>query len=236
MVESFKEYRKRKLFPVMETCFGAHSLPQNKLSESSYETVDHDKLHATHDLNTSNLSKDQKKAVEVYTSSSLGLNGYLHNKHKSLNAASNYKSHADLLTAAMDKQKTKSPLNVYTGVLKSPAEHFTHDKPVTVHLPAFTSTSTSRAASTQFAKSTTHKNDANHGIDSTDHDAKHIIKIHLPVGTSAASVRSHSNIQEENEILLNRGHNIEIHHKPEHIGNNIWQWNAHVVSHTPDKL
>jgi len=73
--------------------------------------------------------------------------------------------------------------------------------------------------------------DEDHGIE--DGGGSHFLKIHLPKGTKAASVREHSFVPEEREILLHRGHNIEIQHKPTKMANDMYMWHARVISHEP---
>jgi len=243
MQESFKEYRLRKKSPVetMETVFGSHS--QDKLTEESEYTSptdkDHDTLHNTHvPLDLKHLNVDHLASIRKYTQDSTMINGYLHNKHNKKNATEIYHDQVSNLSSALDKQKTKKPADVYTGVPYSPAKHFHQVDGKTpqhtiVHLPAFTSTSTSRRKAAEFARSTRHKNDKNHGI---KEETRHVIKIHVPAGSSAASVRDESQMEHEQEVLLNRGHNIQIHHEPEDIGHNTMLWHAKVISHTPDKI
>jgi len=243
MQESFKEYRSRKNkpFEAMETVFGSHSQKSVHEASTPYSSptdADHDKLHANAPLNQTSLEPHQVKALTRYTRDSTMINGYLHNKHKGTNASEVYADQAEDISHALDKHKTKAPIDVYTGVPKSPSEHFhtvdgntpTH---TTVHLPAFTSTSTSLRKASEFSRETSHTNDVNHGI---KEDTKHVLKIHVPKGSSAASVRSLSNMDNEHEILLNRGHNIQIHHEPEDIGHNTMLWHAKIISRTPGKI
>lgn len=242
MQESFTEYRKRKNIPLesMETVFGLHS--QKSVMESEYKSLsdkEHDKLHKTSvPFNTTGVTPEHMAAVSDYTKDSTMLNGYLYNHHKMLIAAEKYKDHANNLTELLNKHKTKKSVDVYTGIPYSPARHFDKvdgkvPESKIVHLPAFTSTSTSRRTAATFAREGSHENDANHGVAT---ECKHILKIHVPAGSSAASVKDISSMEHENEVLLNRGHNIEIHHKPEHIGGNVYQWNAKIVSHKPEKI
>jgi hypothetical protein len=245
MQKSFTEYRKRKNIPLesMETVFGKHS--QKSVTESEYKILsnkEHDELHDSHvPFNAAGTEPDHMKAVTDYTRDSTGMNGYLHNHHTKSNKADIHEKPVKDLTELLNKHKTKNPIDVYTGVLYSPAKHFDKvdgkvPESKTVHLPAFTSTTTARRIAEQFARGHTHENDANHGVN-TEYGNRHILKIHVPAGSSAASVKDISSMGPgEKEVLLNRGHNIEIHHKPEYIGGNVYQWNAKIVSHTPDKL
>jgi hypothetical protein len=71
-------------------------------------------------------------------------------------------------------------------------------------------------------------------------EENHVLKIHLPKGTQAGSIKHLSNYKKENEVLLNRGHDLEIHHEPTVIDHpkkgKVHIWHAKVVDHNPQKL
>jgi hypothetical protein len=237
-------YKKPEDMPNMETKFGKHSdkqkdvLKEEKEEERTKEEHDHVHDHVAPFLG-SKLSVEERNHVHKYTKGSKELNGSLHKHAAGRDIDDHNKEQAHALTKILDKHKTKEDTHVYTGIPKSPAEHFKdHNKPTTVHLPAFTSTSTSRKTAKAFCEFGHHKNDAKHGVvhDKNDKVAAHILKIHVPKGTSAASIRKQSDQPTEHEVLLNRGHHVEIHPKPEHIGNNIHVWHAKIVAHKPKDL
>lgn len=230
--------------PALETKFGKHSdKPKEELKEDKDDErtkEEHDHVHEkVAPFLGSKLSVEERNHVHAYTKGSKALNGSLHKHNAGREIDDHEKEQAHALTKILDKHKTKEDTHVYTGIPKSPAEHFKdHNKPATMHLPAFTSTSTSKKTSKAFAEFVHHKNDSKHGIvhHKEDKVAAHILKIHVPKGTSAASIRKQSDQPTEHEVLLNRGHHIEVHPKPEHIGNNIHVWHAKIVAHKPKDL
>jgi hypothetical protein len=50
------------------------------------------------------------------------------------------------------------------------------------------------------------------------------------------SLKKHSFVPVEHEVLLHRGHHIEIDGKPTHTDGNTYVWNAKVVGHHPNDL
>ena len=238
-MSSFKEYRKnKKQIQSMETCFGSHSI-----NEDEYEVKtdkEHDALHKKLKLDKSVVHPPHLSTVNKYSNSSWELNDYLHKKYNNTSADNGrFKEEANRLTSVLSTQKTKLPVDLYTGIKYSPAKHFEEDESIPeskmIHLPAFTSTSTKRSIAGRFSKPAVHNDDSRHGVNS-EYGAKHIIRIHAPEGTSASSIKEFSFMPHEEEVLLNRGHNIMLDSKPEHIGDDVYQWNARIVSHTPSKL
>lgn len=230
--------------PSMETSFGSHSLekkkPQSideaKLEDDSDEHQNHvhEKVAPEH---TKKMSVDERNSLAKYTRGSTALNHALHQHHRFIPLDHDTKEHADHLTKAIGKHKTTEDTVLYTGIKHSPVKHFNHkDEHAHVHLPAFTSTTTSRHQAHGFSNDVKHNNDKHHGVEHGEFGAQHILKLHVPKGTSAVSVRKRSEFPTEHEVLLNRGHDIKIHPKPKHLGNHVYQWDAHVVGHSPAKL
>lgn len=82
-----------------------------------------------------------------------------------------------------------------------------------------------------------HPKDERHGIEYPDSgEVRHIIKIHVPKGTNAMSLKEHSFVPEEKEVLLHRGHNLEIHHKPEKLDKDTYLWHAKITGHKVNDL
>jgi ADP-ribosyltransferase exoenzyme len=137
----------------------------------------------------------------------------------------------------LDRQKTMEDMHVYTGIKYSPAKHFKKvggklPESTIARLPAFTSTSSSIKSARCFSEDTMHPNDERHGIEYPDSgEVRHDIKIHVPKGSKAASLRDHSFCPAEKEVLLHRGHDIEIHNKPEKLDHNTYLWSAKIVGH-----
>jgi hypothetical protein len=234
-------------YPTMETSFGTHSLPKSKkLDEAKIHkepeptAEQHEQLHDAAPM-AGKLSEKAKEALSDYTDESCGLNGMLHRHSKGQEVhtgthASNMETVKNL-DKTLDRQSTNEDIYVYTGLNHSPSKYFkdrTSKNPVTVHLPAFTSTSTSPKTARGFSKETFDLRDEDHGIDAGG--GRHFLKIAVPKGTKASSVKKQSFVPEENEILLHRGHNIEIHHTPTKLADDTYMWHAKVVSHTPQNL
>lgn len=255
--KTFKQYRLEKHSNSMETSFGQHSVPKQEDKHKSMETSfgDHSKKNVSEDVdrishednahihNTvapiGKLSKHELDAVKDYSDDSTPINGMLHRHDKGYDISHKIDSHltSKHLDTALDKHKTTEDAHVYTGIKYSPSRHFKRGaKVASVHLPAYTSTSSSFHSAREFSEDTIHPNDDNHGIHHEDGVAKHVLKIHVPKGTKAMSLKKHSFCPDENEVLLHRGHNLEIHHTPEHVGKNTYLWHAKIVSHKPNDL
>jgi hypothetical protein len=261
---TFKEYRKDSNSDSMETSFGEHSLKhkpdsmETSFGEHSKKKVNEDKDYPERITDEQNkhmhevvapikkLRGDHLEAVKEYSDESLPLNSVLHRHDKRYDISTKnneqYRKTISDLDSALDKHKTTQDSTVYTGIKYSPAKHFRRENGVVpdkkvVHLPAFTSTSSSFHSAREFSDNTMHPNDERHGIDyDGDYHARHVLKIDVPKGTHAMSLQSHSFVPAEKEILLHRGHNIEIDKMPEHVGNNTYLWHARVVSRTPADL
>jgi hypothetical protein len=258
---SFGQHSKEKKIPAVETSFGSHSVPKNvsedkesspEVSEtpSAYKPffrtgAEHAHIHSkVAPFNLDKVSNEGLASVVDYTDDSYAVNsGLFHHYKEGIPVASDTKEQIDHLTKTLNDHKTTEPTHVFTGTKFSPSQHFSPVKgavpeTATVHLPAFTSTSTSINKAIPFGHDVKHANDANHGVahDGIYGKAKHILKIELPKGTSAASVREHAMLPSEQEILLNRGHTIEIHKDPVKLDSGTYLWNAKIKAHNPEKL
>ena len=235
-------------YEVMSTSFGSHSLPKKKVDEAVKNIGEPEPSKEQHDdLHTKSapthkelLSDHEDEAIKDYTDESRGLNGMLHKHAKGhdITTSSNIdnKKTVSHLDSALNKHKTDKDMTVYTGLKDSPAKHFKTGKVeehTTVHLPAFTSTSTSPKTAIGFSEGTSNFKDENHGLEGVNN---HILKIHVPKGTHAMSVKGHSFVPEENEVLLHRGHNLQIHRKPTTLADGTIMWHAKVVGHNPQSL
>lgn len=145
----------------------------------------------------------------------------------------------------MDSAHIHEDTHVYTGLKDSPAKHFTGEGSAKVHLPAYTSTSTQYRIAKNFTsgKPISKEHLEKHSPINSDYKkntkrstADHVLKIHLPKGTKAGSVKHFATFEKENEILLHRGHNIEIHPHPTIDKDGTHVWHARIISHTPDKV
>lgn len=151
------------------------------------------------------------------------------------------------LDATLPVHNLQKNLVVYSGVERSPAYlagmewNSTRSKKI-LTLPAFTSTSTSISKSIGFANRdeiTAHHDSDHHGIILPN--SKHILAMHLVAGRpyQLTSMRKISNAPYENEILLDRHMNFELHPRPEQIGHNpnnpVYLWHAHNGDSSPFK-
>lgn len=246
----FGKHSQEKKEPVLQTTFGKHSQEKLKEETASRQIADHsksaeDKIHDFNSIETSN-------AVRKYAMSSAGINGALHTLHGNTdkpvhgNIINNAKSHVKALDDVLSNTKIHSDTHVFTGLPHSPAQHFETMKAkkgesITLHHPAFMSTSTSYEVAKDFARQ-------DHPIDGKKHKptegsegipggkVRHVLKLHLPQGTRAGSVRNQASFRNENEVLLHRGHNIEIHPHPTIDTDGTHVWHAKVVSHTPKHI
>lgn len=219
----------------------------------------------THDLHKSDKLK-QNYSLLSYTSNSSMLNNNLHKHFhgkKTQGPKNTFKQRVNEIDSALDNASLSKDTHVFTGLPQGPHELFKRHKiekgqNLKVHLPAYTSTSTEYARAKRFASSandrsskfgahvpvdhTVHEplNELSKSelatIKSRDHKQKHILKIHLPKGTKAGSVKHFSQYGHENEILLHRGHNLEIHHRPTVEPDGTHVWHARVIGHSPAEV
>jgi len=236
-------------YEVMSTSFGSHSLPKKgevveavkNIGEPEPSKSQHASIHEqSAPMHKEKLNDDENEAIKDYTDESRGMNGMLHRHAQGhdTSTGSNVSNRSTIshLDTALNKHKTNDDMTVYTGLKSSPSKHFKIGKGeehAIVHLPAFTSTSTSPKTAIGFSEGDSNFKDENHGIEGVN---GHILKIHVPKGTHAMSVKEHSFVPEENEVLLHRGHNIKIHRKPTHLADGTIMWHAHVVGHNPSDL
>jgi hypothetical protein len=217
-------------------------------------------------IHDANKVKDAKDAVSEYTSDSTDINRSLFAHHKTGQHPKDYDDyvgkhrqmfvpsgniyhvhdHIKRLDDVMNKHKIAKDTHVFTGLSRPPMEHFkgNPNKNAKVHFPAYTSTSTNFHITPEFCKST--KSADEHKPLNTDArkpkngQTKHILKIHVPKGTPGGSIRHISRYEDENEILLHRGMDMEIHHQPTLVNHpeygHLTVWHARVVGHNPAKL
>ena len=187
------------------------------------------------------MSGMERESVDDYTDESRSVNSMLHRHSKghdiSTSNSTAYRKTVKHLDNLLGRRKTTEDMHVYTGIKYSPAKHFKKvdgkvPESKVVNLPAFTSTSSSVKCARPFSSETMHPNDERHGITYPESgEVRHILKIHVPKGSSAMSLKAASFCPEEKEVVLHRGHDIEIHHKPEQLDKDTYLWHAKVVGH-----
>lgn len=264
-MKTFKEFRETKKKPdevkTLQTQFGSHSIPkddrvsiiQTVFGSHSQKgvkpVVESAKVlpHPVHDeyapLDVESLKPVEGKALKKYSDDSTVLNGMLHsNKKDRMITKTRFGDEVNTtkhLDNVLNRHKTKEDFVVYSGVKQSPAEHFKNGprKMGIAHNPAFTSTSTDYVTAHGFANKTSHFNDDEHGMEEGKL-YEHVLKIHVPKGSHAISMRKKSFLPEEDEVLIHRGYNISIHPKPEiDPGNPTTRiWNAHLTTHEPKEV
>lgn len=201
---------------------------------------------AEKDIHDTNKLKDDKDQNLMYHSTeSYQTNSTLHSH---ANGKKVYSQQVNGLDKIMSKARIRKDTHVFTGIQYSPEKFFkkkNRGETATTHLPAFTSTTTDFNQAIGFGFKMPHdlnkhpaaNNDAPPFPDGKMRSAHHVLKLHVPAGTPGGSIRHLAEYQDENEVLLHRGLNIEIHphptitHHPER--GHVVVWHARVVGHDP---
>lgn len=241
--------------------FSNHGVPRGTSNEKFDEEQKSWQMHLAA-ANPHQIGSVHHKELHDYTLDSHEVNSLLYglrngndfkvqsNKHRL--------PHARALDRAFDDiDGTNEQMSVYTGVKHPFWNHFKPgEKSTKLHLPAFVSTSTSFHVARDFSKPIydfdrdrhpTQEQADHHGLrrDDVVPDADtyfrvmHVLKLNMPVGTKAVSLRGLSEHPGEEEILLHRGHDIHVHARPViHKGDDYHTviWNADVIRHNPDIL
>ena len=182
--------------------------------------------------------------LRIYTKNSHTINGALH-ENKFNDDDDDVKRIIKEIDLILNSASLHEDTHVYTGLKRTPARYFTGSGTAKVHLTAYTSTSTGYDKASMFtrpekkitqysAKHSPLNSDAE--FKRTKYGTLHMLKIQLPKGTKAGSVKKISVYSSENEILLHRGYNIEIYPHPTINHDGIHVWHARVISHTPGKI
>jgi hypothetical protein len=176
--------------------------------------------------------------LNAYSQNSRDMNNALYNDHlgKKIEktALNDEERHQRNLTFAHEASKalantrTKSDHTVFSGIYPEHAEAFKNQKkPIQAHHAGFISSSTDFNQAAKFAGK-------------GEGGEKHMLRIHVPKGTQAGSMKWISSYVREKEILLQRGHDLEIHHEPTIINHpkegKIHVWHAKIVGHKPKEL
>ena len=166
-------------------------------------------------------------------------NALWHHHHKTkIEDSYNKKNHerglaySHELTKVIAKHKTTHDSTLFTGISQKHADAMKlkgRKEPSKYHHPGFISTSTDYKQALNYS-----------GGAPKSGEEKHVIRLEVPKGTQGGSIRHTSEYKKENEVLLNRGHNLEIHHEPTIIDDpkkgKVHIWHAKVVGHNPQKL
>jgi len=180
---------------------------------------------------------DKADPVRDYTDQSSDINDALHKHYRGKKEINRNKGwiggHIEKLDTILAKFKLSKPATVYSGIPESIEQAYEkyqadRSKPIRLHLPAYTSTSTSLSVAKGYAK-----------VSGSTYSGEHILMIELPIGTPAVSVKSVSNYKEENEVLLPRGMNIEVHPTPSIIPKrdaDLYIWKAKALGTSPIQI
>jgi 8-oxo-dGTP pyrophosphatase MutT (NUDIX family) len=236
------------------------------LEDQDIEASDYS-LHRELSLRNHKIPPKAIKHLQDYSEESTSLNDYLHRHYRNqtvnpkTKSKQNYRDQSKSLDTVFKNAKLTRNIKVYTGIPESPGRiwekyHADVTKPVRVHLPAYTSTTTDfNVAYINFAKAdyTDYNNHrprnvvkgnlelysmgvVSQGIRKV-YDGSQILHIIVPAGYPAMSMVSVSRYgDDEEEILLPRGLDIEIEPNPyikTTLGRPIVVWFAKVVGHNP---
>lgn len=183
----------------------------------------------------------QKNAIDDYKLSSRNINRSLFGVEKASKTNEYYIGHiSDVLKSS---PKAIDDFHVYTGInsTRAPTKG-------DIHIPAFTSTSTSIHRAAKFVEPNKNRHTEEYHPDENGnmvkHTVHHILKVNVKKGQQVgAYVANHSNYAAENEFLINKGHTIHIsgnhedHYMPPHHSskdNNPRIYRVHHATITPD--
>lgn len=221
-----------------------------------------DQIHNENKIN----AMGSEEAIGSYTSDSTWFNKTLHRHYlehgrEPMTGKSGLFDDVEPLDKALNASTIKKDTHVFTGIKRNPAALFEQagklgdgsvQEPVTTHHPAYLSTSTNFGSAIQFSSAMPHDLQKHPALNS-DHASQeeisnnyeggphHVLKLHVPAGTHGGSVRhlSQGEGEDENEILLHRGHNIQIDPHPTIVphpwidGEHVAVWHARIVGHDP---
>lgn len=232
------------------------SLGKNQIGEHTPE--EEDEIHDENKINP----MGSEEAIGSYTLDSTWFNKTLHRHYlehgrEPMTGESGLFDDVKPLDKALNASTIKRGTHVFTGIKRNPADLFAQagktDEPVTTHHPAYMSTSTNFESALNFSEPMSHDLQKHPALNS-DHPTQeelsvneswgggplHVLKLHVPTGTHGGSVRdiSQGEGEDENEILLHRGHNIQIDPRPTIVPHPRWDdhvvvWHARIVGHDP---
>ena len=203
--------------------------------DKSLVNYDYRKANKLHDTTTLNAkAKNLVNTLDVYTNHSRSLNNFLHrhyrNQPNDVKNVAYYKKHIGALDKLLVNHKLSIPITVYTGLPESPEVawkkyNVDRKKPIRLHLPAFTSTTTGLYTAKSFAS-----------MHNLSNGKLHILMITIPAGTPGGSIKKFSEYPGEGEILLPRGLDIEVNPKPVITKGNTYVWHTKVIGHNPIEI
>jgi ADP-ribosyltransferase exoenzyme len=243
----------RGLYPSIETRLGEATPDLTKYSRQQQTDI-HKQLDIAGDQKpTKNYDeKDEKDWNDldyavVYSGDSRPINHFLHQHYRNkLPKNKNFNSAKDVeaLDRLIANHKLKHQLVVYTGVKESPADAWLNykadiTKPIRLHLPAYTSTTTNIKRAYEFSdpEVVLRKRHQPRNKDAPPEEfGVQVLMITIPPGNPAASLKKISEWPHENEIILPRGLDIEIDPRPTILKNNAHVWHTQVIGHNPVQI
>jgi hypothetical protein len=203
---------------------------------TSYPTNDENEQEKIHKI--LEIPKIQHSTNHYLGSGSVDINHFLWEHHKHGSPIPNHiKNHIKAIDSDMkDRILLDHPIKLYSGLIESPASisamHWNSTRPKKIiHIPSYISTSTDFNTAARFTqndeKSEHHESD-HHGIVMSH--ARHVIELNFPkMIHNAASVKNHSGANED-EVLLGRDHEFELHPRPykiEGYADPVYLWKAY---------
>jgi len=182
-----------------------------------------------------------------YSGESRGINHFLHQHYRNnLPKKQTWNSSKNIgaLDRLIGNHRLKSQLVVYSGVKESPADAWLKykadvTKPIRLHLPAYTSTTTNIERAYEFSDHDTvsrQRHQPRNKDAPADDFGVQVLMITIPPGNPAASLKKISEWPHENEIILPRGLDIEIDPRPTILKNKAHIWHTQVVGHNPVQI
>jgi hypothetical protein len=172
------------------------------------------KLHSTN-----KFSANHEDAIRGYTNDSEGgepgsqtinkplISGKFSNKTHQKNV----EAHAKQLDSAIDKNKIKHDVHVYSGTSFDPMKHM--DEKGRLHSPAYISATHSKPVAGGYAQS-----------GGEGYGMRHIMHIHLKKGDPATHVSHLSDFDDEHETLIKRGTTLQHHGHEDHYNSHSESW------------
>ena len=202
--------------------------------------MDHKKLHSDHDLKHHDLLRNYSE--HSYKINDQLVDQYVHGIELS------DKEHIETLDKLINVP-AKYNITVYSGIKWNPEDYWDKlgvsvDHTITMHLPAYTSTSTDINVAFKFSRFLTgisenrkiqfrSKSIQREYEQDGDSNYLHVLKIEIPAGIKLGSLVSQSKHKNEKEVVIQRGVGIIIHPKVQLIldedGNFVFLWNAEII-------
>lgn len=245
-------------YPSIETTLGEATHPDLVKYDKNFQKQLHRDLDVGQgkgkkiDIDYHSDEKDWSDLTHIqdYTGGSVDTNDYLHRQYRNkakVKELTTHQAKIQALDRILANHKLPQQIVVYTGLRQSPAEAWETygadvTKPIRLHLPAYTSTTTklkvalTHAGEGEIAQVSRARHKPRNKDAPADEWGTQILMMTLPAGLPAASVKKISEFPRENEILLPRGIDIEINPSPTVLKGGDFVWHATVLSHSPVQI